>query len=89
MNRKIEKRLEKKDKNKRLCLSILVLIVLLFVPVSAYASETNSEGETTQAMEEETKTVRVGYFPYANFRKEVSGNTSRELAMSISRRFLT
>ena len=69
MNRKIEKRLEKKDKNKRLCLSILVLIVLLFVPVSAYASETNSEGETTQAMEEETKTVRVGYFPYANFQE--------------------
>ena len=55
MNRKIEKRIRKKGKKKRLCLSILVLIMLLFVPFSAYASE--------------TKTVRVGYFPYANFQE--------------------
>ena len=55
MNRKIEKRIRKKGKKKRLCLSIFVLIMLLFVPLSAYASE--------------TKTVRVGYFPYANFQE--------------------
>ena len=59
----------KKDKKKRLCLSILALIMLLFVPVSAYASEIKSDGKTTQAMEEENKTVRVGYFPYANFQE--------------------
>lgn len=43
--------------------------MLLLVPVSAYASETKSGGNTTQAIEEENKTVRVGYFPYANFQE--------------------
>ncbi len=69
MNRKIEKRIGKKGKKKRLCLSILVLIMLLFVPFSVYASEIKSDGKTTQAMAEENKTVRVGYFPYANFQE--------------------
>ena len=69
MNRTIKKRIGKKDKKKRLCLSILALIMLLFVPVSAYASEIKSDGKTTQAMEEENKTVRVGYFPYSNFQE--------------------
>jgi len=69
MNRKIEKRIRKKGKKKRLCLSILALILLLFVPASVYASETKSDGKTTQAMGEENKTVRVGYFPYANFQE--------------------
>ena len=69
MNRTIKRRIGKKDKKKRLCLSILALIMLLFVPVSAYASEIKSDGKTTQAMEEENKTVRVGYFPYANFQE--------------------
>ena len=69
MNRTIKKRIGKKDKKKRLCLSILALIMLLFVPVSAYASEIKSYGKTTQAMEEENKNVRVGYFPYANFQE--------------------
>ena len=65
-DRKMDK---KKGKKKRLCLSILVLIMLLFVPLSAYASEIKSDGKTTQALEEENKTVRVGYFPYANFQE--------------------
>ena len=39
MNRKTRKTDEKKGKKKRICLSILVLMMLLFVPVSAYASE--------------------------------------------------
>ena len=69
MNRTIKKRIGKKDKKKRLCLSILALIMLLFVPVSAYVSEIKSDGKTTQAMEEENRTVRVGYFPYANFQE--------------------
>ena len=69
MNRKIEKRIRKKGKKKRLCLSILILIVLLLVPLSAYASEIKSDGKTTQVIEEENKTVRVGYFPYANFQE--------------------
>ncbi|MCC2196986.1 transporter substrate-binding domain-containing protein [Fusicatenibacter sp. CLA-AA-H241] len=69
MNRTIKKRIGKKDKKKRLCLSILALIMLLFVPVFAYASEIKSDGKTTQAMEEENRTVRVGYFPYANFQE--------------------
>ena len=43
--------------------------MLLLVPVSAYASETKSGGNTTQAIEEENKTVRVGYFPYSNFQE--------------------
>ena len=43
--------------------------MLLFVPLSAYASEIKSDGKTTQALEEENKTVRVGYFPYANFQE--------------------
>ena len=64
---------KKKGKKKRLCLSILVLIMLLFVPLSAYASEIKSDGKTTQALEEENKTVRVGYFPYANFQEGSSG----------------
>ncbi len=50
-------------------MSILVLIMLLFIPLSAYASEIKSDGKTTQALEEENKTVRVGYFPYANFQE--------------------
>ena len=69
MNRKIEKWIRKKGKKKRLCLSIFVLIMLLFVPLSAYASEIKSDGKTTQVIEEENKTVRVGYFPYANFQE--------------------
>ena len=69
MNRKIEKRIRKKGKKKRVCLSILVLILLLFVPLSAYASEIKSDRKTTQVIEEENKTVRVGYFPYANFQE--------------------
>ena len=69
MNRTIEKRIGKKDKKKRLCLRILALIMLLFVSVLAYASEIKSDGKTTQEMEEENKTVRVGYFPYANFQE--------------------
>ena len=69
MNRKIEKRIRKKGRKKRLCLSILVLIMSLFVPLFAYASEIKSDGKTTQALEEENKTVRVGYFPYANFQE--------------------
>lgn len=69
MNRKIEKRIRKKGRKKRLCLSILVLIMLRYIPVSAYASEIKSDGKTTQALEEENKTVRVGYFPYANFQE--------------------
>lgn len=69
MNRKIEKRIRKKGKKKRIGLSVLVLIMLLFVPLSAYASEIKSDGKTTQAIEEENKTVRVGYFPYANFQE--------------------
>lgn len=36
-----------KNKNKRLCLGIFVIIMLLFVPVSAYASEIKSDGKTT------------------------------------------
>ena len=70
MNEQNDKKTDrKKDKKKRLCLRILALIMLLFVPVSAYASEIKSDGKTTQAMEEENKTVRVGYFPYANFQE--------------------
>ena len=77
-----------KNKNKRLCLSIFAIIMLLFVSTSVYASEIKSDGKTTQAMEEENKTVRVGYFHIPIFRKEVPGNTSREQAMSIFRKFL-
>ena len=73
MNRKIEKRIRKKGKKKRVCLSILVLILLLFVPLSAYASEIKSDRKTTQVIEEENKTVRVGYFPYANFQEDGYG----------------
>ena len=69
MNRKIKKRIRKKDKAKRFYLSILAFVMLLFVPVFVYASEIKSDGKTTQAMEEENKTVRVGYFPYANFQE--------------------
>ena len=69
MNRKIEKRIRKKGKKKRIGLSVLVLIMSLFVPVSAYASEIKGDGKTTRVIEEENKTVRVGYFPYANFQE--------------------
>ena len=62
-----------KNKNKRLCLSIFAIIMLLFVSASVYASEIKSDGKTTQAMEEENKTVRVGYFPYSNFQEGGSG----------------
>ena len=65
MNRKIEKRTRKK----RLCLSIFAFVLLLFVPVFVYASETKGDGNTTQVIKEENKTVRVGYFPYANFQE--------------------
>ena len=73
MNRKIEKRIRKKDKKKRLCLSILVLIMLFFVQAFVYASEIKSDRKTTQVIKEENKTVRVGYFPYANFQEGSSG----------------
>ena len=69
MNRKTEKRIRKTDRKKRFYLSILAFVMLLFVPFFVYASEIKSDGETTQAMEEENKTVRVGYFPYANFQE--------------------
>ena len=69
MNRKTEKRIRKTDRKKRFYLSILAFVMLLFVPFFVYASEMKSDGKTTQAMEEENKTVRVGYFPYANFRE--------------------
>ena len=62
-----------KNKNKRICLSIFAIIMLLFVSASVYASEIKSDGKITQAMEEENKTVRVGYFPYANFQEGSSG----------------
>ena len=58
MNRKLEKRIRKKGKKKRLCLSILVLLMLLFIPVFVYASEIKSDEKTTQGIEEENKTVR-------------------------------
>ena len=69
MNRKTEKRIRKTDRKKRFYLSILAFVMLLFVPVFVYSSEIKSDGKTTQAMEEENKTVRVGYFPYANFQE--------------------
>ena len=67
--KRMNKKIRTKDKNKRLCLSILAIIMLLFVSASGYASEIKSDGKTTQAMEEENKTVRVGYFPYSNFQE--------------------
>ena len=69
MNRKIKERTRKKGKKKRFYLRIFAFVMLLFVPVFVYASETKNDGNTTQAMEEENKTVRVGYFPYANFQE--------------------
>ena len=75
MNKKIGKKIRTKDKNKRLYLSILAIIMLLFVSASGYASEIKSDGKTTQAMEEENKTVRVGYFPYSNFQEGSLGGT--------------
>ena len=69
MDRGTEKRIRKTDKKKSLWLSILVLIMLLLVPASVHASEMKSNGKTAQAMEKENKTVRVGYFPYANFQE--------------------
>ena len=59
----------KKGKKKRFYLSIFAFIMLLFVPVFVYASEMKSDGKTTQVIEEENKTVRVGYFPYSNFQE--------------------
>ena len=38
-----------KNKNKRICLSIFAIIMLLFVPVSVYASETKSDGKSAVA----------------------------------------
>lgn len=73
MNRKIEKQIRKKSKNNRVCLSIFAFVMLLFVPFFVYASETKSDGNTTQVIEEENKTVRVGYFPYANFQEDGYG----------------
>ena len=73
MNRKIEKQIRKKGKKKRFYLSIFAFVMLLFVPVFVYASEIKSDGKTTQAMEQENKMVRVGYFPYANFQEGSSG----------------
>ena len=69
MNRKTEKRIRKTDRKKRFYLSILAFVMLLFVPFFVYASETKSDGNTTQVIEEENKTVRVGYFPYFNFQE--------------------
>ena len=69
MDRGTEKRIRKTDKKKSIWLSILVLIMLLLVPASVHASEMKSNGKTAQAMEKENKTVRVGYFPYANFQE--------------------
>lgn len=70
MNEPKDRKMDKKKRQeKRLCLSIFVLIMLLFVPLSAYASKIKSDGKTTQVIEEENKTVRVGYFPYANFQE--------------------
>ena len=60
MNRKTEKRIRKTDRKKRFYLSILAFVMLLFVPFFVYASEIKSDGN---------KTVRVGYFPYANFQE--------------------
>ena len=71
MNRKIEKQIRKKSN--RVCLSIFAFVMLLFVPFFVYASETKSDGNTTQVIEEENKTVRVGYFPYANFQEDGYG----------------
>ena len=73
MNRKIEKQIRKKSKNNRVCLSIFAFVMLLFVPFFVYASEMKSDGKTTQVIEEENKTVRVGYFPYANFQEDGYG----------------
>ena len=69
MDRGTEKRIRKTDKKKSLWISILVLLMLLLVPASVHASEMKSNGKTAQAMEKENKTVRVGYFPYANFQE--------------------
>ena len=69
MDRGTEKRIRKTDKKKSVWLSILVLIMLLLVPASVHASEMKSNGKRAQAMEKENKTVRVGYFPYANFQE--------------------
>ena len=78
-----------KNKNKRLCLSIFAIIMLLFVSASVYASEIKSDGETTQAMEEENKTVESRVFSIFQFSgRRLPGNTSKEQAMSIFRKFL-
>ena len=73
MDRGTEKRIRKTDKKKSVWLSILVLIMLLLVAASVHASEMKGNGKTAQAMEKENKTVRVGYFPYANFQEGSSG----------------
>ena len=69
MNRKTEKRIRKTDRKKRFYLSILAFVMLLFVPVFVYASEIKNDGKTTHIIKEDNKTVRVGYFPYANFQE--------------------
>ena len=73
MDRGTEKRIRKTDKKKSLWLSILALIMLLLVPASVHASEIKSNGKTAQAMGEDDKTVRVGYFPSSNFQEGSSG----------------
>ena len=73
MDRGTEKRIRKTDKKKSLWLSILVLIMLLLVPASVHASEIKSDGKTAQAMGEDDKTVRVGYYPSSNFQEGSSG----------------
>ena len=70
--KRINKKIEN-SKNKRLCLSIFAIIMLLLISAPVYASEIKSDGKTTQVIEEENKTVRVGYFPYANFQEGGSG----------------
>ena len=70
--KRINKKIEN-SKNKRLCLSICAIIMLLLVSAPVYASEIKSDGKTTQVIEEENKTVRVGYFPYDNFQEGGSG----------------
>ena len=73
MDRGTEIRIRKTDKKKSLWLSILALIILLLVPASVHASEIKSNGKTAQAMGEDDKTVRVGYFPSSNFQEGSSG----------------
>ena len=89
MNRKTEKRIRKTDRKKRFYLSILAFVMLLFVPFFVYASEIKSDGKTTQAMEEENKTVRVGYFPYANFQEGGFGEHKQRAGYEYLQKFPT